>query len=210
MGLIATKKVISCLSAFGMVLGALCSADAPLAFHTQSELYRYLEQKRTFEFDLDQDLNQFPDDWFVEQGPNFESYHHIELEKSGYQDTSSLNIAFSGGQAGIFSAPLVLEKRYAYNLSLFFRAEGLETALQHRLNFGLRAYDKNNKLLQTFVAEENSFNSKWIKSGTLRIVSLPEATESCVLFIHVSGRPAGSSRLWVDQHKVDATPRILF
>ena len=210
MALKAAKKIISGLGSVGLLLGVLAAAESPMVFRTQSDLYRFLEKKRTFEFDLDQDLNKFPDDWFIEEGPKFETYHRIELSKEGYQDTSSLNIAFSGGQAGIFSAPLVLEKRYAYNLSLFYRSEGLEAALKHRIHFGLRAYGKNNKILQTYHSEESAFGPSWTKSAILRIETLPAGTESCVLFMHLSGRPAGSSRLFVDQFKVEATPRIQF
>jgi hypothetical protein len=210
MPIVEVKKSFFWISIFILLMGALGSVEKDLSFTSQSELYRYLEQKRLFEFDLDQDLNLFPDDWFVEQGPDFETYHKIELVKQGFKDSHSLSFGFSGGQTGVFSAPLVLEKRYAYNISLAYRSEGLDGSLKHRLRFGLRAYDKNNRLLNTFDLTQNSFSSDWVKSASLRIEMLPENTTSCVLFIHLAGRPAGASILMVDQVKVEASPRIRF
>lgn len=193
-----------------LLLGPLNAAPSE-PFKTKAELYKSVEKKRHFSFEWDQDLNQFPDDWFVEKGPKFESYHKTLLSpQQGYNSDTALAMQFSGGRTGVVSAPLKLEQRFAYNIKLHYRSTGLHAKFNHVLSFGLRAYDIDDQLLATYTSTQTDFSKDWNISDLLRIESLPENTHSCTLFIQLAGRPSGLATLFVDELKIEASPRIVF
>jgi hypothetical protein len=170
------------------------------------------EGRRVFKFELDQDENKFPDDWMIEEGEGFQVYHRLMLDESkrGFDDEHCLKIDFSGGRSGIKSIPLNLEKRYAYNLNLRHRSNGLDPKFKHLLSFGLRAYDVKKKLIRTFTLSDDNFADSWTETPELRIEVLPPGTHRCVLFVHIEGRPAGASTLLLDEVVLEASPRIRF
>jgi len=165
----------------------------------------------TFAFDLDEDSDGFPDQWILKKGKGYQAYHGVSLDKTtGMGDSSSLLMDFSGGQVGVYSIPLQLDQRYAYNIRLALKGEGLSSTYAHSLRFGLRAFDSKDQPIGKYEREEMEFPSKWSWSGTLRVSRLPGPTKSCQFFVDLSGRPAGDSRLWIDQIEIQASPSITF
>jgi len=202
------KKAI-CTLALGALPMAPCFT-APV-FDTREDLLDHIKNKRNFSFDIDQDFNQFPDPWFMEESKGFQTYHSIRIDKDGHNDKNSLKIVFSGGKAGVYTAPLKLDSRYAYNIQLSFKGSALGERFSNKLELGLKAYDKNNQLLEDLPRLiENEFSNDWQKSKVLRIERLPEGTDSCSLYVHLEGRPSGKSELWIDQIEIISSPRIHF
>ncbi|MBF0196873.1 MAG: hypothetical protein HQL32_04155 [Planctomycetes bacterium] len=168
-----------------------------------------VKAKREFNFDTDRDNNQFPDTWFFEKGESFQQFHIVKLDSStGYKDSQSLKISFAGGKAGLYSAPLVLDKRFSYNLHFYVKGQHLGEEFDNSLIFGLNTYNENNELIQPFTQELKVFPSDWQRSQNLRIENLPAKTHSCSLFFHLKGRPSGRSRLWIDSVNISTSPRI--
>jgi hypothetical protein len=210
-----SSKFLSLLTLLGSIAmaSALMAENGPQPFSSKTELYQHLKSKRFFDFELDQDLNQFPDDWFIEKGPSFESYHKIALDKdknAGYQSSTCLHFGFSGGKVGVTSAPLLLENRFAYNITCHFRSSGLNKKFKHVLTLGLKAYDRDQKEIGNFSIDTNDFQKDWQEIRLLRIETLPPETTSCTLYLHLAGRPSGLSKLWIDQVQIESSPRIRF
>lgn len=201
------KRPLITLAAAAACLGHLFSAEP---FDTRADLLEHIEHKRQFEFDIDQDANTFPDAWFREDGRAFQNYHPIIIdEKEGYQSPTSLRLSFSGGKTGVRTAPLKLPTRFAYNLRLAYRSEGLTLQRDQKVTLGLRAYDKDDNLLRTFSTTIDDFQSQWqVDPSFLRIETLPEGTSSCTVFVHLEGRPSGWANLWIDALNIETSPRI--
>lgn len=182
-------------------------------FESRDELKKFMESKRHFSFDVDRDNDGFPDVWFREKGTDVQNYHSILIDPAltGHKDKSSLLIGFSGGKTGVYSGPLKLSERYAYNLSLVFKSKNVDgNKFKHRMEFGLRAYDKEQRLIKSIGKTVVSFSKDWQKTDELRIETLPENTDSCTIFVQFSGRPSGRSFLWLDDVKIVQSPRIIF
>lgn len=183
-------------------------ADAEL-YKDGSEYLRSVEHRSHFSFDDDRDRNSFPDSWILEKGQDFEAYHSVLIDnRSGRTDNSSLHIVFTGGKVGVRTAPLRWDPRFAYNISLFYRGENLGPKNEGALAFGVRFYDSADSLLDSLEKRESVFPLEWTRSQTLRVERIPANAASCVLFIHLSGRSAGRSRLWIDDISIEASPRV--
>lgn len=187
----------------------VASLAAQKEFKNIEDYLGYLDGVREFPFDLDKDRNQFPDLWFLEDAPDFQTYHSLLLDSStGNRQAPSLRFLFSGGKAGVYSAPLRLDPRFAYNVMLAYKGENLGPRFDNILTFGLRAYDKRQRLLDSFQMFQQDFPTEWTESKMLRIDRLPQDTDSVEFFIHLEGRPSGMSRLWVDDLRIKSSPRI--
>ena len=198
-------RIIHILGLFAILM-AMVSAETKAP-----SLLKQFESMTTFAFDRDGDRDGFPDEWFMNTGKSYQAYHGVVLdEKTGKGDETSLRFDFSGGKVGVYSVPLKLSARYAYNIRLAKKAEGLGPAFSHRLRLGLRAFDSKDRLLAVYHHDELEFPTEWSWSGTLRIPSLPAPTATCHLFIDLSGRPAGDSRLWIDQIEIQSSPSITY
>lgn len=180
-------------------------------FKSKEEFKHFVEQKRHFSFDIDRDKNRFPDTWFLQTGPDFQTYHSLLIDlNEGYQDKSSLRVVFSGGKTGIYTAPLKLDPRFAYNIHLYFKGKNLGSKFNNELEFGLKSFNKNQKLIKTYSKIHKTFNENWIESHMLRVEKLPDHSDSCILFVNLNGRPSGRSLLWLDDIQIQTSPRIIF
>jgi hypothetical protein len=195
-----------------ILLGMLTLMSAMAFAEVKSQdLLKSFESMTSFPFERDGDLDGFPDEWYLNKGKTYQAYHTVTLDdKTGMGDSSSLRFGFSGGKVGVFSVPLKLSSRYAYNIRLAKKGKGLGKEYSHRLRFGLRAFDSKDQLLAERYLDELDFSSDWSWTKTLRIPSLPEPTETCQLFVDFSGRPAGDSYLWIDQIEIQSSPSISY
>ncbi|MBF0243859.1 MAG: hypothetical protein HQL31_01130, partial [Planctomycetes bacterium] len=179
-------------------------------YRDKQDYLNIIEKKNLFTFDLDKDKNDFPDSWMLEKRMGFEDYHAILIDHStGFSDSESLRFTYyGGGKSGVHTGPIRLSPRFAYNISMMLKGQNLSSAMQHKLRLGLRAYDSRQNLLMEKEMVIESFMPTWTSSGVLRIETLPEATDTCSLYVHLKGLPAGQSYLWIDDVRIDETPRV--
>jgi len=173
-----------------------------------------VEKKRHFTFKIDRDKNNFPDTWFIQKGKDFQQYHSILIDNNdGSDDNKSLRIVFSGGKTSVYTSPLKLNQRFAFNLDMDIKSLNLEKHFDHKFIFGLRALNKNQKILGEFkntITDFSKYKKQWQKCPRLKIEKLPSETHSCVIFIELSGRDSGRSILKLDNVRIKSTPRIIF
>jgi len=173
-----------------------------------------VEKKRRFTFNIDRDKNNFPDTWFIKKGKGYQQYHSILIDNTnGSDDNKSLRILFSGGKTSVYTSPLKLNQRYAYNLSLNIKSLNLKKSFNHKFVFGLKALNKKQEVIETFentITDFSKYKNSWQKCPLLRISKLPSETHSCIIFIELSGRDSGRSILWLDNVHIDSSPRIIF
>lgn len=172
----------------------------------------FLEQigkKRLFTFNVDKDKNNFPDTWFIQKGKGFQQYHSILIDnQTGSDDRKSLRFVFTGGKTGVYTAPIVLSQRFAYNISLFHKIKQLKKQFGHSFIFGLRALDENQKVIDIFKQNIDNSSENWKQTPILRIEKLPKNVKSCVLFIEIEGRYSERNLFWIDQIEITSSPRI--
>ncbi len=198
------------LSIFILISCNLSSLLFAEGFRDSKAYATFVENKRHFTFDIDHNNDGFPDPWFLEKGEPFQDYHSILIDNSdGYDGPSSLRVLFLGGSAGVKTAALKLDPRFAYNIRLAFRSKGLVEKHQPILEFGLVCFDDQLHEIDRFILHEVPTQQEWSLSKTLRVEQLPEKTSSSRLFIHLYSRPTGRSTLWLDDVLITATPRIL-
>lgn len=212
--------VESALKVFAAIfwIGGLVLVSYPLGagelFFDSEDYQRTIEDKMLFSFDEDRDNNRFPDDWFLQRsndplGRRYDDYHSVLTDvRVGHGDEKSLHFVFSGGRAGVHSATLKLNPRYAYRMTLIRRGINLDRARGNWLRYGLFAYDKDEKVLGHFESQVSGFSPQWERTPELRIEQLPAGTYSCTLFVSIEGSVHGRSELWIDDVQLQASARI--
>ncbi len=187
----------------------LPAAAASEPLKGRADVLRAVEQMRRFTFAEDSDRDRFPDEWFVEKGEGFQSYHSLLIDTTqGSDGSTSLRFGFSGGKAGVRSAALRLDPRFAYNITLHYKGENLGPQTRSEMTLGLKAYSENERLLQDESVRETTFPVAWTQSRTLRVERIDARARSAVLYVHLAGRPGGRGVLWVDEVAIEASPRL--
>jgi hypothetical protein len=210
-----SKRLLSALLFFSLVnIAFLFSQGTADPYENKEKYLKEVEKKRFFTFDMDLDNNNFPDTWFVQKGEGYQLYHSILIDNTnGTDDKKSLRFVFSGGKTSVYSSPLKLNQRFAYNLKLNFKTLNVGAQFNNELKFGLKTLDAKQKVIETFefsIADFSKSNQNWETTPTLRIEKIPDNTHSCILFVELSGRPSGRSILWIDEVSIKSSPRIIF
>ena len=77
-------NLLLCGAAGAFTLGEV---HAVPTFENREQLLQFIESKRNFTFDIDQDQNSFPDSWFMENGPTF--HHSTRITNQGDKDENA-------------------------------------------------------------------------------------------------------------------------